>query len=41
VIGVTFKGKVSLQDVSADEKALILIPKGAEATLVKIMKADG
>ena len=41
VIGITFKGKMQLQDVSSEEKALVLIPKGAEATLVKIMNANG
>ena len=41
VIGVTFKGKISLQDVSPEEKALLVIPKGAEATTIKITKPNG
>jgi hypothetical protein len=41
VIGVTFKGRIQLQDISPEERALLLIPKGAEATMVKVMNSKG
>jgi len=40
-MGLTFKGKVVIQETSPRNKMIVLMPKSAEASAVKILKADG